>query len=115
MIYEPATISTTLYTLILSLHLISVNTFYSLKEVIIFCVAQQARRRFTRATSVCVLSLLDYLLGACVFVNCKSGIDRTGIYVAVATAVICLWELYPQRRWNLHLALINYNILRGTS
>jgi len=67
----------------------------------------------TRVTSIYCLSLLDYVLGATVFVNCKSGLDRTGIYTAASLGVIALWELYPGRRWDIHLSLINFNVLRG--
>jgi len=73
----------------------------------------QARRRFTRASSLLQLALLDYLLGAAVFSNCKSGLDRTGLYVGGAQAVIALWEQHPLRRADVVLALTNYNILRG--
>lgn len=69
-------------------------------------------RKFTRTTSLLVAGLLDYCLGACVFVNCKSGLDRTGLFVSVHNCLVSLWELYPHYRWELHLVCINYNSLR---
>jgi len=46
-------------------------------------------------------------------VCCKSGLDRTGIFSAVQLGVACLWQLHPQLRWTLHLAAINFNLIRG--
>ena len=73
----------------------------------------QGRRRFTRATSFLVASLLDYILGVAIFVNCKSGLDRTGIFVGSIVSVVALWEQFPTSRWALHEAILNNNFIRG--
>ena len=85
------------------------NDFQNVKE---WAGLKASGRVFTRATSLLTVSLLDYCLGACVFVNCKSGLDRTGMFVGIQNAIISLWELYPQYRWDLHLVCINYNSIR---
>jgi D-serine deaminase-like pyridoxal phosphate-dependent protein len=50
-------------------------------------------------------------LGVGVLINCKSGLDRTGLQTAAQSAVSSLWALYPRQRWGLHLAAINAHVL----
>jgi len=75
----------------------------------------KAIRTFTRTSALYIASLLDYTLGVATFVNCKSGIDRTGIFTAIYQSLAACWELYPQHRWALHMVACNYNILRRRS
>jgi len=69
-------------------------------------------RMLSRMTSLMVASVLNQALRAAVFVNCKSGIDRTGIVSAVQLGMSSLWKLYPSQRRTLHSMAINCNILR---
>ena len=71
------------------------------------------RRLFTRVTSLAVVSLLNHVCGACVLVNCKSGVDRTGMYTALQLMISSVWELHPAHRWLLHLTLVNFNLVNG--
>ena len=74
---------------------------------------QEKRRRFSRATSLSVSSLLNQTLGVVVFINCKSGLDRTGLQTGIQACQSALWTLYPQQRWGLHLAAINWHLLQS--
>ena len=71
------------------------------------------RHPFSRTTSVAVCTLLNHVLGCAVLTNCKSGIDRTGLYSGMQLALSGLWELYPSRRWEICLTAINYHLIRG--
>ena len=71
------------------------------------------RRRFSRATSLCVSALLNQALGVAVFINCKSGLDRTGLQTGMQACQSALWGLYPHQRWSLHLAAINWHLLQA--
>ena len=73
----------------------------------------EKRRRFSRATSLCVSALLNHALGCLVFINCKSGLDRTGLQMGIQASQSTLWALYPQQRWALHLAAINWHLLQS--
>jgi hypothetical protein len=53
------------------------------------------------------------VLGLVVFINCKSGLDRTGLQVGMQTCQSALWNLYPQLRWGLHLTAINWHLLQS--
>lgn len=72
-----------------------------------------ARRRYSRINSVLALCLIHEILGTFKFVNCKSGLDRTGIYGAAQSAISSLYKLYPESRWNLVQLVSSYNLLRG--
>ena len=72
----------------------------------------EKRRRFSRATSLSVSALLNQALGCLVFINCKSGLDRTGLQMGIQASQSALWALYPQQRWALHLAAINWHLLQ---
>lgn len=72
-----------------------------------------ARRRFSRATSMSVSALLNQTLGVMAFINCKSGLDRTGLQTAMQCCVSALWSLYPEQRWTLHLATINSHLFQA--
>ena len=71
------------------------------------------RRLFPRTTALYATALLDQCLGAAVYVNCKSGLDRTGIFLAIQQAVTAMWFIYPEHRWNLHCTISNFNFLQA--
>jgi hypothetical protein len=75
--------------------------------------APERRRRFSRATSLSVTALLNQALGCLVFINCKSGLDRTGLQMGIQASQSALWSLYPQQRWSLHLAAVNWHLLQS--
>ena len=56
------------------------------------------KRLFSRATSMSVAALLHQALGVVVFINCKSGLDRTGLQCATQSCLSSLWSLYPDQR-----------------
>jgi len=74
---------------------------------------ESGRRLFTRASSLMLSSVLHCALGVVAIGNCKSGLDRTGIWSAAQLAVASVWELYPRHRWSLMLAATNWNLTRG--
>jgi hypothetical protein len=57
------------------------------------------RQPFSRTTSLATCALLNHTLGCAVFCNCKSGLDRTGLFCGMQISVSALWENYPTKRW----------------
>eukprot|EP01103_Thecamoeba_quadrilineata_P005988 TRINITY_DN1572_c0_g1_i1.p1 TRINITY_DN1572_c0_g1~~TRINITY_DN1572_c0_g1_i1.p1 ORF type:complete len:404 (-),score=77.18 TRINITY_DN1572_c0_g1_i1:89-1300(-) len=71
------------------------------------------RRLLSRNTSLIVIGLLHEVLGVAVLINCKSGLDRTGLATAGHQGIGTLWHLFPERRWELHVMASKINLLRG--
>ena len=70
------------------------------------------RQPFSRTTSLATCALLNHTLGAAVFCNCKSGLDRTGLFCGMQISVSALWENYPSKRWEtLMTACVDFTVL----
>jgi hypothetical protein len=76
-------------------------------------LSSSRRHPFSRTTSLAVCTLLSHVLGCVVLTNCKSGVDRTGLFSGMQLAISSLWELYPARRWDICLLAINFHMVRG--
>jgi hypothetical protein len=61
------------------------------------------RQPFARTTSLATITLLNHAVGCAVFCNCKSGIDRTGLFCGMQIAISGLWENFPPKRWEVLL------------
>jgi hypothetical protein len=57
------------------------------------------RQPFSRTTSLATITLLNHAVGCAVFCNCKSGIDRTGLFCGMQIGISGLWENFPLKRW----------------
>ncbi len=61
------------------------------------------RQPFARTTSLATITLLNHAVGCAVFCNCKSGIDRTGLFCGMQIGISGLWENFPAKRWEVLL------------